>query len=203
MTARTGWWRGNRFWLAALPVALLAAVAASSYNVKPFWYENGLHHEVASAPLGSSTRATIQYDDALGATSRTFEVSLAALQPTDSYPYRFDEPGPPPDGVDAISVHLHWKAEPDQVLRSCTVSLVDDQGRRYDAEQFAFSGCVPEARGGPTDPQADGERGDVPEGEDRPPSWTTAPVVLVPQGREITQVLVWWERPSYVTLSAS
>ena len=90
------------------------------------------------------------------------------------------------------------------MLRGCSVALLDDQGRRYEVDRSDFpSGCVPTDRGGPEDPPADGERGVVPEGEARPASWTTAPVVLVPHGRKITRVLVWWERPHYVTLSAS
>ena len=103
MTRRPTWWRENRFWLAALPVALAAVIAASSYNVRPFWYDNGLHHEVAAAATGDYARATISYDDDLGATSRTFEVRLAGLRGTDTYPYLFDGPGPPPEGVEAIS----------------------------------------------------------------------------------------------------
>jgi hypothetical protein len=203
VTTRTGWWRENRLWLAALPVALAAVTAASSYDLD-FWWDNGLHHEIASAPQGSTARVTDTYDDGLGETSRTFEVELAALRTTDLYPYPLEDPAPPPGGVDALSVRLRWKAEPDQVLRGCRVALVDDEGRRYEADSGAFpTPCVPEDRGGPEDPQGDTGRGVVPEGEDRPPSWTTTPVILVPHGRTITQVLVWWERPDYVSLSVS
>jgi hypothetical protein len=203
VTSRTGWWRENRWWLVVLPLALAAVAAASSYNVKQFWYDNGLRREIASAPQGDVARATSSYDDALGATSRTFEVKLVALRTTSLYTFRFEEPAPPPDGVDAVAVQLEWKAAPDQVLRACTVSLVDDQGRRYDADTLATVGCVPEDRGGPEYPQEDGVRGVVPDGEDRPTTWTTAPVVLVPEGRRITQVWVWWDRPDYVRLSVS
>ncbi len=203
MTARRSWWRENRLWLAALPVAVVLVAAASSYNLD-FWRDNGLHHEIASARPGDPARVTAHYDDGLGETSRTFEVALAALRTTDLYPYPFEAPAPPPDGVDAIAVHLQWRADPDQVLRGCSVALVDEQGRRYEADGSAFpSACVPEDRGGPEDPHGDSERGEVPEGEDRFPSWTTAPVVLVPHGRTITRVLVWWERPDYVSLSVS
>lgn len=203
MTTRGGWWRENRLWLAALPLALAAVTPASSYDLD-FWWDNGLHHELASAPQGSPVRVTDPYDDALGETSRTFEVELASLRTIELYPYPFEDPSPPPEGVDAVAVHLHWRADPDQVLRGCSVALVDDEGRRYEADSSAFpSACVPTARGGPEDPHGDVGRGVVPEGEERFPSWTTAPVVLVPHGRTITQVLVWWERPDYVSLSVS
>jgi hypothetical protein len=204
MTARRSWWRENRLWLAALPVALAAIVAASSYNLS-FWFDSGLHREVASASPGEVLRTTLDYDDALGPTSRTFQVRLAAVRTTDAdYPYQFEDPAPPPDGVDAVSVHLQWRAEPDQVLNGCKVALVDEQGRRYEVDGSAFPwACVPEDRAGPDDPLEGGKRGVVPEGAERPPSWTTSPVVLVPHGRRITRVLVWWERPDYVTLSVS
>ncbi|WP_028651338.1 hypothetical protein [Nocardioides halotolerans] len=204
MTARAGWWRENRLWLASLPLALAAVTASSSYDLD-FWWDNGLHHELGSAPQGGTARVTDDYDDALGETSRTFEVELAELRTTELYPYAFEEPAPPPDGVQAVAVHLRWRAEPDQVLRGCKVALVDDEGRRYEADSSDSPvACVPEERGGPEDPHGDVGRGVVPDGEaDRPPTWTTAPVVLVPDGRTITRVLVWWERPDYVSLSVS
>ena len=204
MTAPASWWRTNRLWLAALPVALAAVTAASSYNLDA-WWDTGLHREIASAPKGEFAQVTESYDDGQGQTSRTFAVRFDELGTVDTYPYPYDDPGPPPDGVDAVSVRLRWKAEPDQVLRGCTVALVDDQGRRYEADSAAYpTACVPENRGGPTDPHGDVGRGELPEGERaRRPSWTTTPVVLVPHGRTITQVLVWWTRPGYVTLSVS
>ena len=44
------------------------------------------------------------------------------------------------------------------------------------------------------------ERGVPSEGADRPPTWTTTPVFLVPDGVSITEVLVWWSFPDHVTL---
>jgi hypothetical protein len=200
------WWRENRFWLPALPIALAGLMLASSYNVKDYWYDNGLHHELATADQGTFVSTTEPYDDALGPTSRTYSVRLAALGSTDVYPNEEDGgPGRPPEGAGAVVVHLDWKAPGDQVLRGCTVSVVDDQGRRYDVDRATFSNpCTPEDHAGPHDPFSNtGERGTVPEGEDRPATWSTASVILVPPGREITQVLVWWQVPGYVRLSAS
>jgi hypothetical protein len=199
------WWRENRFWLPALPVALAAMLLASSYHVRYFWYDAGLHDRVASGAAQQRVSATIDYDDEIGATSRTFEVELIALGTAAVYPFEGeDEPVPPPEGVDAVVAHLDWAAAPDQVLRFCTVSLVDAQGRRYDTEPGRVEGCTPEGREGPYDAGAGAvERGLVPPGEERPETWSTAPVILVPHGREITRVLVWWSTPDYVELSAS
>jgi len=200
-----GWWRANRLWLPALPLALGALLLASSYNVKEFWYDGGLHDRIGSADQGDFVSATSHYEDALGATSRTFRVRLNGLEETDVYPSEDEEPSPPSDGLDALVAHLDWEAEPDQVLRLCRVSLVDDEGRRYDTDApTTYGHCTPENRPGPEDPfSADGPRGVVPDGEERPATWSTSPVFLVPEGRRITQVMVWWETPQYVELSVS
>lgn len=205
MTARTGWWRENRLWLPLVPVALAAVALASSYNLS-FWRDSYLHDQIAAGRQGQMVRVTQRYDDALGGTSRTFRVKLDRLGTAKEYGYPFDDAAPPPDGVEAVEVHLDWEAPPDQVLRGCHVSLVDDQGRRYDLEDFALEDdCVPSEAAGPEDPSPSNgnKRGVVPDGEDRPPTWSTAPVILVPEGREITRVLVWWGRPEYVSLRVS
>ena len=197
------WWRDNRWWLPALPVSLAALMAASAYNVKTFWYDGGLHDRIASAEQGEFVTASHRYDDLLGETSRTFRVRLDRLWEVGRYPFD-DEPAPPPDGYDAIRARLDWAARPDQVLTFCTVSLVDEDGRRYDSHDGLVDSCVPEDRPGPTDPfTADGERGLVVPGEERPEQWSTAPVFLVPEGRRSTEVLVWWQPPHYVELSVS
>jgi hypothetical protein len=181
-------------------------LAASSYHVKFFWYDAGLHHRVASGQQGERVSATMKHHDRFGATSRTFDVRLTGLGPIERYPFADeDEPSPPPDGFDAIAAHLRWAAEPDQVLSTCRVSLVDDAGRRYDADtEHVRDLCTPEGRPGPDDPSAeDFVRGLADEGEERPPTWSTAPVFLVPHGRTISHVLVWWSTPDYVELSVS
>jgi hypothetical protein len=200
------WWRENRWWLAALPVALAGLLLASSYHVKFFWYDAGLHHSVVTGHQGERVSVTMQYDDPLGATSRTFEVRLTGVGAIERYPFEDqDQPSPPPEGLDAVVAHLQWAAAPDQVLSSCMVSLVDDQGRRYDVDAGSVSDlCTPDGRAGPADPfDKNGERGVVVEGEERPPSWSTSPVFLVPHGRKISRVLVWWKTPDYVELSVS
>ena len=202
-----GWWRENRLWLPVLPFALAALLLASSYNVKDFWYVGGLHDRIGSAEQGDFVSATDDYEDKRGATSRTFRVRLTGVEKTDVYPSEDEdeEPSPPPDGLDAVVAHLDWEAEPDQVLRFCVVSLVDDEGRRYDTDTpTTYGHCTPEDHPGPEYPfTEDDPRGVAPDGLERPPAWSTSPVFLVPEGRRITQVLVWWETPQYVALSVS
>ena len=201
------WWRENRWWLPAAPFAVAAMLGASAYNLHDFWYIQGLHHEEASAPQGRFVAVTDDYDDAQGHTSRTFRVRLARIEEADTYWYDLGDDGPRPvgNGQEALVVHLDWEADPDQAIKYCSVALVDDEGRRYEPVGNAQpDSCTPDGHGGPDPAQFDGQvRGQVPDGEDRPPTWSTAPAFLVPDGVEIRRVLVWWELPDYVSLTVS
>jgi hypothetical protein len=202
---RRGWWRENRFWLPGLPLALAALLAASSYNLRDHWYETGLRHELASAGPGERVEVHDDFEDALGATSRTFSVRLAGLSDATTYPYDLED-GPPPAGTRVVKAVLDWAADPDQVLQGCTVALVDGDGRRYERVDSFSQGnmCVRSGHEGPDAPGAPGDvRGTVEEGAERAPTWTTRSSFLVPDDVRITQVLVWWERPDYVALSVS
>lgn len=204
MTGR-GWWRENRVWLPGVPLALAALLAASSYNVRERWYDRGLHHELAAASPGERVEVTDDYDDAVGPTSRTFSVRLEDLHEAPTYPFDLED-GPPPPGTRVLRAVLGWTADPDQVLRGCTVALVDTEGRRYERVDSFTQGnmCVPSGHEGPSAPALEGDvRGTVEPGTARPPTWTTRPSFVVPDGVRITRVLVWWERPDYVALSAS
>ncbi|CCH72146.1 hypothetical protein BN11_1380007 [Nostocoides australiense Ben110] len=55
-TSMSGWWRANRAWLAALPVAAAVGAGASAYQVRTFWWESGMHRKVA-APVGGCAQA--------------------------------------------------------------------------------------------------------------------------------------------------
>ena len=203
---RRGWWRENTVWLAALPLCLAAAAGASSYAVKDLWYNTGLHHEVAAGEQGQWLQVTQKYDDPVGSTSRTYRVRLDDFETVETWPYYEDEPRKPPDGIDAVVAHVDWEAAPDQVLFGCRLALVDDSGRRYELDsQDSIDLCTPEDHPGPTGPYAaDQDRDAVAEGAERPSSWSTAPVFLVPEGRRITRMLVFWDPPpDYVTLSVS
>jgi len=204
---RKGWWRENRWWLPGLPLAAVAMAVASGYQLEDYWWDKGLHHESAAADQGRAVTVTQDYTDYLGTTSRTYEVRLTGLDETDEVTTElFEGPRPPGEGQQALVAHLEWAAEPDQALRACEMALVDSDGRRYDIVGTPpDDACTPEGRGGPNVPFAEGqERGTIPAGEDqRPPTWSTDPVFLVPDGVEITQVLVWWQLPDYVRLNVA
>lgn len=206
MTARRGWWRENRWWLPALPFALAALLAASAYNVRTYWYLPQLRHELASAQQGEFVQVTQDYEDVEGETSRTFRVRLAGFTNRTTYPLTIDGPEQVKVGQQALVVHLDWEADPDQALRSCEVSLVDDQGRRYQkVATYQPDQCTPDGRGGPEQAAFQGTvRGQIPADElPRPPTWSTDPVFLLPGDVRITQVRVTWGPPDYVSLRAS
>jgi hypothetical protein len=203
---RRGWWRENRWWLLAVPFALAAMLAASAYNVSTYWYLPGLHHELASADQGDFVRVTQGYEDAEGQTSRTFRVRLTGFTHRTSYQLTSDGPEPLRAGEQALVVRLDWEADPDQALRTCDITLVDDEGRRYrEAGDRQPDQCTPEGRGGPEPAQFQGDvRGAIPDDElPRPPAWSTEPVFLLPEDVRITQVWVTWGPPDYVSLHAS
>jgi hypothetical protein len=207
VTARRGWWRENRWWLPALPVALAAMLAASAYNVRDSWYYTGFHHELASADQGEFVQVTQGYEDAEGQTSRTFRVRLDGFTYRTTYQLTVDGPEQVKVGQQALVVHLDWEADPDQAIRTCMVTLVDDEGRRYEevAGTYQPDQCTPEGRGGPEPAQFKGdERGAIPSDElPRPPVWSTDPVFLLPGDVRITQVWLTWGQPDYVSLHAS
>ncbi len=203
--SRRSWWQENRLWLAVLPLCLAAAAAASSYNVERLWYRQGLHHEVAHAEQNRWLEVHQPYEDAVGRTSRTFEVRLRGTDPTALWPYELDGPRTPPEGVDAVVAYLDWSALPDQQLVGCYLALEDDDGRRYETTVADSSDlCTPDERPGPSFPDRDADqRPAVPAEEARPRVWSTAPVFLVPKGRRITGLLMSWGTPDYVRISVS
>lgn len=202
--AERTWLRSNRWWLAGLPLAVVAMVAASSYQVRTFWWSTGLHHTVASAEPGRAVTATLDYADSVGPTSRTLTASAVGIETVDEVPSTLVDAPPVPDGSRAVAVTLDLSADPDQSLVGCQLLLVDDEGRRYGIpdDSGQDSPCVPAGQEGPSRPiSATDRRGEVLEGHDRPGSWTVAPVFLVPDDATITTVLLWWEYPDHLELA--
>lgn len=204
---RRSWWRMNRWWLLVLPVAVAVASLASAYRVKPFWYEDGLHHALATAEPGRPVRVVDGFRDTGGETTRTFDVELEALVPVEQVrsPTR-DTVGVPP-GVTAYQVRLAFSAAPDQELNFCHVALIDSEGNRYGGDVPDPLGqdnpCLPKGHEGPDPAILRGQqRGVVPPGHERPETWTVTPVVLVAKDVRITDALVWFDLPDYARLPA-
>ena len=197
MRPRTSWWRENRWWLLALPFAVAVLLGASAYNVKEYWYDGGLHD--GSRPA-AATRHGHRPLRGRGRRDVAHLPGAAGLVRRDRDLPRTGRAGPTAGGHHRVAGLAGLGGRPGQTLGFCTVSLVDDHGHRYDTEHSSqLDPCTLEGHQGPDDPSPDDER---PGARGRgPPAWSTAAVVLVPQGRRITQVRVWWAPPDYVQLS--
>ena len=198
--------RANRWWLPVVPIALVAMLAASSYRVKTFWWESGLHHEAATASVGRYVHVVDDFGDQLGPTRRTYDVRADGIEQLDTIPTDYgSDTGPVPAGVTAWRVDLAWRAKPDQDLQGCRVLLVDADGARYggdenDPLQQVYP-CVPEDRPGPSSPLVKGDvRGKVEPGKDRPAEWRTHPIVLARKGVTPRAVWITFSAPDYVVL---
>jgi len=196
------WLQLNRWWLAAIPLAAAALVAASGYNAKVWWYDDGLHHRIAASEPGAFVDVSDRYTDSLGETSRSLRVRWSASGEAQTFPAEDGNrlPGP---GMSARFVRLDFEADPGETLNYCFVTVEDDQGRRYDVpdQLEQATPCLPAGHGGPVLPVGSGQqRGEVPEGEDRPATWSVAPIFVLPEDAEIRRVLVWWDLPEFVEL---
>ena len=202
--------RPSRWWIAAVPVAIALMLVASGYRVKTFWFDSGQHRELASADAGQWASATEDYSDAHGDTTRTYAVRLAGMgDATSTVTDNVGDEIPLPEGMVARTVDLEFEAEADQALNGCTLTLVDDQGRRFElggtTSRLTISpyACVPEETPGPSLAVLKSDvRGATPDDTDpRPQRWTVSPRIVVPQDATFVELRVSFEHPDYVTLA--
>lgn len=202
MTApRTGsWWRRNRWGLVALPLALTAALGASSDRVATYYWNAGLH-QAQGADQGEWLSFTTTYVDANGTHGRELDLRLDATR---------DLPGVATGtGTRLVEVTLSFRADPALPLTGCRLALRDARGTRYEAihdivgpDALPRFSCVPaETPGpGPSLGAIDTTLGDD-DSPPRPREWTVTGSVLLPADVEVTEALVWWQEPDYARLA--
>lgn len=205
----SGWSRRNRWGLATLPLAVVAALVASSDRVQLYFWEEGLRRP-QSAVQGSWVDFRDTYTDAEGEHVREVRVRLDGVEPATT-PWESTEPVELPPGTRALTVRLSLTAGPDLPLSVCSLAVRDADGTRYDylsgvaGMAQPVSPCVPPDAPGPFPAMGDldlkGAAGD--DEPRRPASWTVAPVIVVPDDAEISEVVLWWEMPDYVALTVS
>lgn len=199
-----GWWRRNRWGLVALPVTVVAALAAGSYRVETYWWLEK-PRDLQHAERGEWVTFSAAQYDRTGDVPFTVRVRLDGVRPADA-PFGADDPLEPPAGVRAVAVDLSLAAAPDVPLTGCELVVRDASGTEYGYESAspsitqASSPCVPpEARG----PDLDLIEGLDPDtGPRRPGEWSVSPVVLLPDGVEVTEVLLSWGPPDGLLISA-
>jgi hypothetical protein len=198
------WLRRNRWGLLALPVTAALAVGANAQRLQDYWWDKDLRHAAATGGQGEWVTWSDDFSDALGPGTRTFRVKVTST----GSPVSLDEEADLklPSELVGLRVMMDFEATPDQVLFGCRLALLDDNGNRYvyvptvNGLTQDMWPCLPEDTPGPQPSITAGEPRTVLFGEERPPHWTTRPVVVVPRTATITEVLLWWEQPDYLAV---
>lgn len=191
------WWKRNWRWLLVLPVALAAAIFASSHRlIEIYWpseptsqvaVESGTAHYTSSL-----TNAGVTYD-------RAIDVTFDGARMVDSF-----EGLAPVEGARLWAFDFTMAAEPDVIAEGCTVIALDSDGRQYfpraatrqDLSAGAYvDNCVPFGAEGPTIDYFSGEL--VDSATPRPPDWTATLVIAIPEGVEPSSVRIYWDLPRY------
>ena len=203
-TSARSWWRRNRWALVALPLALALMAAASADRVRSLWWEQGLHSPT-TADRGEAVTFHQDVRDGLGGTRPVdVEVRLDAVVDATALPDGLVVPA----GARAVEVEMTLSADPDVVLRGCSLAVRDADGTRYDyvadgwgATQPA-SPCVPADAPGPAPSLGDLDDVLTPDSTpQRPATWTVSPVVVLPADVQVSDVVLWWQLPQHVVLS--
>jgi hypothetical protein len=204
---RPGWARRNLWGLLALPLAVVAALSASSDRVQLYFWEEGLR-QPTSGRAGQWVSYQETYTDSEGEHQRALRVRLDSVTAT-TLPWQSRSPLSLPPGTKALAVTLSLQADPALPLTVCNLALRDAAGNRYEylrtfggADQ-PVSPCVPPEAPGPSVQMGELGGGLDPDEPPRPASWTVSPVIVVPAGVTVTEVALWWQRPGYVALAVS
>jgi hypothetical protein len=198
-----GWWHRNRGALLVLPVALALTLVAAGDRVRTLWWEQDLRRPTTVAAGDTADFHQRVYDGVGGTLPIDVQVHLDGVSDVSTLPARMELP----DGTRAVQVDLTLSADPDRVLTGCQLAVRDSAGTRYDYVSNAWEAnqavvpCVPEDTPGPWPSlgDLDAKLSDQ-ETPPRPATWTVSPVIVLPEGIEITEVVLWWQKPQYLLL---
>lgn len=202
----SGWWRRNRWALVGLPVALLLALIGAGDRVRTLWWDQDLRRPSTVEAGGTAEFHQRLVDGAGEPMPIEVQLRLDGVGAATTLPEDMELPA----GTRAVQVDLTLSADPDIVLLTCNLALRDAAGTRYQYVSTSWGArqpvapCVPADTPGPW--PSLGDLDDVLSHSDDPPrprTWSVSPVVVVPDGIEITEVVLWWQLPQYVLLEAS
>ncbi|MGY4642716.1 hypothetical protein [Cellulomonas sp. URHB0016] len=195
-----GWWRRNRWALVALPVALALALVAAGDRVRTLWWVQDLRVPTTVGADGTAELHQRVYDGGDGTVPIDVRVHLDGVRDATSLPDNLELP----PGTRAVQVDLTLSADPEVGLTGCSLAVRDAGGTRYDyvsngwgALQPALA-CVPEDAPGPR--PSFGDAPADPETRPRPGTWSVSRVIVVPDGTDVADVVLWWQKPRYVRL---
>lgn len=170
------WWRRNRWWLVATPLALALMLAASSYRIKPYWWETDTRRVADTARIGEwlEWNNSLEGFDGQHQTWH-FRVRVTGLEPVDEVALGYNSPAPVPDGSDAWKVSLEIDPIKVEGTPPCELVLLGDDGVQY---------------GGRNSRQQPLACSELATGEEEGPGdhYRTHSVLVVDEGTEITQV---------------
>ncbi|WP_456787326.1 hypothetical protein [Cellulomonas sp. P5_C5] len=194
-----GWWRRNRWALAALPLVLALALVAAGDRVRSLWWMRDLR-----VPTTAEAGATAQFHQRMyDGADVDVEVHLDRVDDAATLPEDLELP----PGTRAVQVDLTLSADPDVGLTGCSLAVRDAAGTRYDYVSSGWGAlqpavaCVPEDTPGPWPSFGDADVAPTDAGP-RPGTWSVSRVIVVPDGTEVADVVLWWQEPRYVLLEA-
>lgn len=197
------WWSRNRLWLGLLLPALALALATSAFRLVNLY----LPWEWTRPTYANGTTGTLRQEflspDHIDRT-RIVTVTVEGLRRVDSYDGSLPAPG-----AALWVLDVSFSADPDQLLKGCTMALVDAAGVVYSAgNEGQISDntdvgwdvrnvdCVPPDTPGPS---FLGTTLEVPE-TPRPESWLVSAPIALPVGVTPSTVRVAWIQPDYLVL---
>jgi hypothetical protein len=187
-------------------VALALTLVAAGDRVRTLWWEQDLRMPVTVASGATGTFHQRVYDGLGGTLPVDVRVRLDGVGEATTLPRDLELP----DGTRAVQVDLTLSADPDVVLAGCQLAVRDAAGTRYEYESLAWGAfqavvpCVPEDAPGPS--PSLGDLDDVLSDSDAPPrpaTWSVSRVIVVPEGVEVTEAVLWWQKPHYLRLEVS
>lgn len=182
------WLARNGWWLVALPVVLVLALASAAYRVNDFWYENGWHREIASVPAGEfvTARHTVYgFDQRPKDVGMRMRVGAVGL--TTELRDGLGNARTMPAYARGAKLRLDFQAVDGKPAPYCEVYVIDADGSWYAAEELdAGTNPCPPPGGSPSDRTA-------------PQSWSRLVVAALPKTARPVAVRVGVTRPGYVT----
>lgn len=179
------WLRRNRWWLAAIPVAVVLLVAASGHRLQDWWWNTDYRTQVDHAVAGEWAHWEDSNSLFDKGAKRAFDVRLLRMEPADAVPNPYGGPKPLPKGSDGMLVELEFR-KPVGDTTGCRMILVATNGDYYGDW---FSQPLGQETCGPAD-----------YGSEPDARWKATSVIPIDPGAKIAEVRIGFEGTGYLTL---